>query len=584
MKHLTAIDGLRAIAVLAVVAYHAGLPVPAGFVGVDVFFVISGYVITRMLSRERQDTGRIDFAAFYARRVRRILPALVVVVASVLAASAVMLSPDLRIATSQSAMAAMAMSANVWFQLHTGYFDVGADQQPLLHLWSLGVEEQFYLIWPLLLIACGRKPWVLAGLAVASFVLWRYLSPTAAFYEMPARFWELALGGLIALAPKIRSGAVAGWAGLAIVALAIGSDPTSEPTLRAVVGAALVIYGIHCGASLAPLELAPVRYVGLVSYSLYLWHWPLLVLRRVSSFDAPTLTDNLLLCALAFVLAALSYHLIEMPIRKAQAPKYRAVGLGVLACLTLAGCAAAAEASVPPNPLAGSRPEIARECYQTHADTPGLPPTSCGTGPVVLWGDSHAQAWLPYARKFGKVRLLSRTGCPPSDLPPVPRHKSDAEIRRERIEGTLHATETCAQFNALALAEAKRGEVVILASRWIGRYDAETQEDAERGVASLLDTLNGRVIVMGPLPVMPHDPADCIAKRKDCAMSRAEFERQAEPVRVYLRALVAAHPNATFVDPTDFFCTADTCPMQRGGIPLFWDDNHISRQAATAFR
>jgi peptidoglycan/LPS O-acetylase OafA/YrhL len=175
MKHLPAIDGLRAIAVLAVVAYHADLPVPAGFVGVDVFFVISGYVITRMLAREHAETGRIDFAAFYARRVRRILPAFAVVVAVTLALSTVLLVPEYRVAVAKSAAAAMAMGANVYFQATTGgYWDASADQMPLLHLWSLAVEEQFYFVWPLLLallLRFRRAPLLLGAWPLASFAL-----------------------------------------------------------------------------------------------------------------------------------------------------------------------------------------------------------------------------------------------------------------------------------------------------------------------------------------------------------------------------------------------------------------------------
>src|SRR5690349_10457816 len=161
-KYLPAIDGLRAFAVLSVVAYHAGLPLGAGFVGVDVFFVISGYVITRMLWAEPE----IDLVAFYARRVRRILPALIVVVAATLALSAVFSPADVQIATSHLATWSMAMLPNVWLHSHTGgYFDLAADKMPLLHLWSLGVEEQFYLVWPLLLAM--RKRWVLVLLALA---------------------------------------------------------------------------------------------------------------------------------------------------------------------------------------------------------------------------------------------------------------------------------------------------------------------------------------------------------------------------------------------------------------------------------
>lgn len=575
-KHLPAIDGLRAFAVLAVVAYHARLPVPAGFVGVDVFFVISGYVITRMLLSEPQ----IDLLAFYARRVRRILPALVLVVAATLALSAAMLSADLQIATNRSAIAAMAMAANVWFQLHTGYFDVAADQQPLLHLWSLGVEEQFYLVWPLLLIALRRKPWVLAGLAVTSLAL-AEVWPAGAFYSMPARFWELAVGGLIAFLPQLRATALTGLLGLLLLAVAVLYVPQDFPgtgALLPVFGAGLCLLAVHCGASVKPLEWRPVRYVGLVSYSFYLWHWPLLAIAKGYSFDPPTLAQNLALCALAFVLASASYHFIEAPFRRTNPPKVRAIALGVTACAMLAGCAAA----IPVKPTqAGTFPEIPRQCYQTHDDAPALPPASCGQGDVVLWGDSHAQAWLPYAQSLGNVRLLSRTGCPPSALPTGPRMEpsqnpwdrgDQAETRRAR----------CAAFNALALEQAKRGRVVILATRWIGLYQGD---DATQAMQSALNALSGvpKVIVMGPLPIMPHLPSRCIATGHECEMPRAEFDRLSETARVAMREAVSAHPNTVFVEPARFFCDATDCPMVRNGQSLYADKDHISVAAAQAF-
>ena len=328
------IDGLRAIAVVAVVLYHAGFGFHAGLVGVDVFFVISGYLITSLLFRERETTGRINLTAFYARRVRRIVPALVVVVVATVIASAFKLSPFGEIRqTAQSGAASLLFVANIFFQAHTGgYFDPSAERMPLLHLWSLGVEEQFYLLWPLGLIAllgslhkatfaivgiCG-----LVSLALTEFLI--YGHPQAAFYQMPARFWELALGGLIALKPAGRlvdgrmPAAVGAMIVLAATLIPIGHFP-GIGALPAVFGAGLLLYAIHGSSRLgwtgAVLRSRPMVFFGLISYSLYLWHWPLLALERATHAGQLSIELRAMICAISVVLAWLSCCFIERPLR-----------------------------------------------------------------------------------------------------------------------------------------------------------------------------------------------------------------------------------------------------------------------------
>ena len=578
MRYLPAIDGLRAVAVLAVVAYHAGLPVPAGFVGVDVFFVISGYVITRMLAQEHRETGRIDFAAFYARRVRRILPAMVAVVAAVLVASTVLLSADYRMAVVKSAVAAMAVAANFHFQAVTGgYWDASADSMPLLHLWSLAVEEQFYFVWPLLLALLyrfRRAPLVLACLTIASFALAQTWPQEVAFYQMPARFWELAVGGLIAFAPA-RSRAPYAYAGLALLAVAVMVPLEHFPgtgAIPAVLGAALVIHAAHSGVSVPALQSRPAVYVGLISYSLYLWHWPLLAIARAYSMDPPTLPVNLVLCSVAFVLAALSYRYVEQPFRRNRAPKLKAVGVGVATCLTLAACAGAMGATVHSSDLSARTardfPNVTFRCHADMSAPAQLPPPDCGTGDVVLWGDSHAYAWRPYADKFGAVTPLTRGACPPS-------------IGKTGVP-------LCAQFNRLAVERAKQGRVVVMAAAWLRWLNDEHAQETRDGFAAALAAVAPsvqRVIVLGPLPQMPYEARKCIDKGRidACVMSRAEFDRKAAAGRVFLKTQAARYPNVEYVEPEDYFCTATVCPLMKDGRSLYWDDNHITASAARGF-
>ncbi len=554
-KHyLPAVDGLRAFAVLAVVAYHAGLPLHAGFVGVDVFFVISGYVITRMLARE----PRIDLVAFYARRVRRILPAMVLVVVATVALSAVLLPGASQLAVNRSATAAVAMVANLHFQSVTGgYFDAGADRMPLLHLWSLAVEEQFYLLWPLLFFL--RRRWVFVVVALVSFAFaqyWVQVNPEAAFYQMPARLWELAAGGLLAMSRPSRYGPACALAGAVLLCVAVAYPMPLFPgigALPAVAGSVLVLHAIHSGVRIAPLEWEPVRRIGLVSYSLYLWHWPLLAIARASG---PSLTTRVLLCGLAFVLAVLTWRFVETPFRRGTT-RAKAIATGVVACALLAGCTSTMDAVLR---RAGSLSVRIALDQPADAACHGLE-AACDAD-VVLWGDSHAKAWRPFAERYGVVRQLSMDTCLPS---------------------ARHGDGPCSRFNAAALAMAQKARVVVLGGFWLDRLPRPDGRADFRSVLTALPTQ--RVIVIGPLPVMPMWPEDCIASGDiaRCNMARAEYDHRAAPVRAFMHAQVAAHPNVEYIEPADFFCTATVCPMLKDGYSLYYDDDHITVSAARAF-
>ena len=559
IKHLPGVDGLRAVAVLSVMAYHAGLPLQAGYVGVDVFFVISGYLITSLLLRERDVTGHIDLLAFYARRVRRILPALLLVIIATLALSAVFLPGASQLAVNRSATAAVAMVANLYFQSNTGgYFDSAGDQMPLLHLWSLAVEEQFYFAWPLLLIL--RRVWLLVVLTVASFAFaqyWLWVNPEAAFFQMPARLWELAAGGLRAMSRPSRFGRHCGVAGLALLFVAILFPSPQFPgvgALPAVLGALLVLNAVHSGAHVAPLEWRPVRYIGLVSYSLYLWHWPLLAIARGTS--EPSLQTRLSLCVLAFVLAALTYRFVETPFRRRTA-RVKSVAAGVVACVLLAGCTSAMDVLLR---RVGSL--SVRIALDAPVDSACQGFDALCDPDVVLWGDSHAKAWQPFAERYGTVRQLSMNTCLPS------------AVRRPG---------SCGAFNARALAVAREAPAVILGGAWLGRLSAE---DGQADFRSALDALpSQRVVVIGPLPNLPAWPEDCIraGDLSQCSLTRAEFDRRAAPIRAFMRAEIARHANAEYIEPADFFCTPTVCPMTKNGYSLFFDDDHITVSAAKHF-
>ena len=382
------VEGLRGVAVLAVVLYHAGVSVMGGgYVGVDVFFVISGFLITGLLWRELSESGRVSFASFYARRVRRLLPASVLVLAVTVIASSWVVAPlEMRAVTKDAASAALYFVNYRLASISTNYLAARGAPSPLQQYWTLAVEEQFYLVWPALLLGASlvwrksrrfsRRSVVVAVAAIitASFVLCVNLTAQSqpwAFFSLPTRLWELALGGAIALAlPSLRrvprlAAALCGWTGMAMIAYAVVHYDAQTPfpgsaALVPVGGAALLVaagaIAPRRGASLL-LAWRPLQAAGRISYSWYLWHWPILVLVPLAVGHALPLWQNLSLVAASAALAVLTVKLVEDPVRYSprlsrRAGRSLAVGAGLTAFALV--CTFVVNASLPS--LTGSRP------------------------------------------------------------------------------------------------------------------------------------------------------------------------------------------------------------------------------------
>ena len=489
------IDGLRALAVVPVVLYHAGIGLfSGGFVGVDVFFVISGYLITGILLADIA-AGRYSIARFYERRARRILPALFLVLLACLPAAWLLLLPGELVGFARSLLGTLGFASNITFWLEEGYFATSAEYKPLLHTWSLAVEEQFYLVFPLVLLVLRRASRrtmaallgaaALASLGLCLFAAWHF--QTANFYLAPTRAWELLAGSLCALAGRQdhRPGARwLGWAGMALIVASIllldGTLPwPSHFTLPTVAGTAALILFARSDAGAGRLLAAPPCVgVGLISYSLYLWHQPLLAFARLRDPAAAPAWLMPGLCLLALALAWASWRFVEQPFRRrsgigAARPALALAGLAtaVLAAFALVAILSGGAAGRPePTPdrrilafvASGTRPD--RQPFVC-PDRDGLvAPCLAVAAPgarqrVGLFGDSHAEAALPGFVDFARSRGIELTygalgGCPPL-------------LGGYVINGNA-APEACARLAAreLAAAKAARLDAVFLVARW----------------------------------------------------------------------------------------------------------------------
>lgn len=488
MRYRADIDGLRAIAVLAVIVYHAGLGLSGGYVGVDVFFVISGFLITTLIGRDL-DRGTFSMRDFWRRRIVRIWPASMVMMLAVLVASLVVMAPGDLITTSKDAISQLFLAANIHYWRTTDYFGPLAEFRPLLHCWSLAVEEQFYLLLPPLLVgmwAFGRRPVVITlllgsllslGLSVAT--LDRH--PWAAFYLLPTRAWEMGLGSLLALrGVEIRKGgigrellAIAGLAAMLLPAFVYDAG-TPFPGLSALpvcLGTAILIATPGSRTSRV-LAAAPLRAIGLVSYSLYLWHWPILALLRY--VEGPVLSVEQTIWALVgtVVLGTLSWRFVEQPFRRSASRIRIGAAFGAAAAATACGVLVAG-GIVAMRGLPGRfSPEESLYVRRTSYDRTwiGDRPGEIGeSGPTnsrsayLLIGDSHAAAIGPAFDDVSRRRGIRGHATFKMGNLPLP---SDRLANRPEWSTRM-----------IAWAIEERIPRVVLCARWSRYLEIEIEEE-----------------------------------------------------------------------------------------------------------
>jgi peptidoglycan/LPS O-acetylase OafA/YrhL len=618
------IDGLRAIAILTVVGSHIGLPgFGGGFVGVDIFFVISGYLIINQIAEDIAGK-RFSILDFATRRTFRILPAflLVMVICLVLSTTVFMQADSKDFA--ESFFLSAVMFANHHFLSHTGYFDMAAVTKPLLHMWSLAVEEQFYLLAPLTLLAMtattsrmkpenSRRAWIAItfALGIVSFVAcviftYPYTKPNVSFYIMPTRGWEFILGGAVpAFAAVVRRLPAVINQGLAIIgsaAIVLAVSCFDADMLYPFYWAAVPVVGatlIIIGGLIEPrnvvaraLATRPMVWIGLVSYPWYLWHWPLISFVRTMNFGGQSFAEEMGAAALSLVLAILTYRFVELPLRRLRKNrKFRpaaVVALGTASCVVVASLGYLWSLRITPlmlPQLSGlGPPQIAGRDY---------PPVSHRG---VLMGDSHAlvieQAFKEYARRAGaSLTSAFEVGCPP--------------FKAAVKDGRGRPAARCDSFDPNAFQGA---EFAIITVRWnfylglpqsdpFNRSFLLTDDQAKKDpyeilAAGLAATLSDakragvrRILIIAPLPEFPWYSPACVVKAirvgsDTCSILRTKVGVRRERTMIVLRRVAAADENVRLIDPINLFCTETECRPNKGTELFFFDTSHLSSAGA----
>jgi peptidoglycan/LPS O-acetylase OafA/YrhL len=612
MDYRREIDGLRAIAVLPVIFFHAGFEAfGGGFVGVDVFFVISGYLITSILISDLKG-GRFSLIRFYERRARRILPALFLVVLCCIPFALAWMSPAQIKNFGESVIAVVFFGSNILFWREDGYFAAAAELKPLLHTWSLAVEEQFYLLFPLVLLALwkcsGRKaPWVVALMAVASLALCEWarlngnISNSAVFYLAPTRAWELLAGSLCAFALTDRRAwrnDILGVAGLLLIfaGVFLFDEETPFPSLYALLpvgGTVLVILFASRGTLCARLLSLPIFVgVGLVSYSAYLWHQPLFAFARLRSLFDPSDVLMLGLSAASLGLAYLSWRFVETPFRVTGAPLITTrtrlfVASGVVGA-SLAALGAIAAVSEDWLSL-GPKAQLAKLEQRTSANR-GLSSICNGfiktedcrtshTPEVLVWGDSYAMhitLGIVASEPKIKIQQFTKSNCTPILLPKA----------HDLIETGI-ITKDCANFNskvATWLKDTPSVKYVVMSSP----YGVSVSSPGNallliRQTIEFVERLGKKVVVFSPTPSSGYNIGHCairaVSDNWDEGTCDFPFINGGDKHASF--ALMEKLSEQTpLIWLNDMICPGGTCDVIQDGNLIYRDRGHLSSEGS----
>jgi len=629
MKYRKDIDGLRAIAVLSVIFYHLGFSIiSGGFIGVDIFFVISGFLITQSIQYDL-DRDSFTIRKFYIKRIRRIVPVLFVTTLVTLLVSIFVLPIDALKEFALSLVSVSIFSSNIFFWQHIDYFSVSAELKPLLHTWSLGIEEQFYIFFPLFMIWTAKwrykkMLWVIIIFTFLSFAL--SSSPFGAshiqanFFLPITRFWELFMGVILAILlntsfkekkyPYLDNILAILGLGLIISPLLLLDYNSIFPGINAlypVFGAVVIIYsGRNSDTFLTPiLSNRVVRYIGLISFSLYLWHWPIIALAKNIIVGEFSLIEQLSILFLTFFLSALSYRFVEEPFRRRERLKeFLKIKNGLLA-LTILGLTALIlflflKISFPNTKLKHKD----TNCFKTEATMESVEECTFGdrdsNRTFVLYGDSHASALYPLFEKFAKENkrrgvFISLSGCAPL-----------FDVRRD--DGVGNASNCTGEYakNIENFLEKNSKDIkdIYLVARWTlyekgwilnGRLQKATHFLSNSEIKSKTANQSAKVLkkalfetvdrvsrdfnisttIFKNVPTLHGD----INKRGLKNITRDEYLSQLKYTNAIFKEL-KRRDGVDIIDPIDIFCPTDSCLMYEGNEPLYIDDNHVNYRGA----
>ncbi|MFC5480539.1 acyltransferase family protein [Massilia suwonensis] len=633
------IDGIRAIAVLLVMFCHARFSgFTGGFIGVDLFFVISGYVVTLAITRQ-QEAGAFSLADFYARRMRRLLPSLYLVALATLVFCLLFVFPEHTFKLIKNLGFLVLFSSNVYLSRTTGYFGVDSAKQPLLHTWSLSVEEQFYFILPLCLVLLARvKPRTrLLALSAALLLALAYSIVhtnkvgAAGYYMLPGRLFEflcgvvlaLGIGRLAVLGPRIANLLVVlGMAGVAVCTLRYGAEtvmPGTGAILPCIAAVLLIAGGRYAGALHPVLTNRPLRYLGRISYPLYLWHWPLIFAFNRLGWNGSAGMG--LALAVSVVLAALTHRWIEQPWRaRSERPRRTWLRLWLLPFLFMLGLYFLARET---DQLTRFYPAQYRADYvnasQSVFEHPRaercwnkveLFPAACSLGTqgaatkAVLWGDSHAYHQIDFLDAIGKSKNLAIHDMTFAMCGPVansPERAGDGRYQRHAEECRAHSAAVMRHILADPAIE-----FVFMAAMWDiygggvdgvgpgqhgylpGQFDTELA-----ATIAQLQAAGKRVIMLDDTPLLPRELDSCASDRlylpgmagRDCSYSRSIADEKHQATAQILARVVQAHPDVAMINTYDVLCDDKRCQSEIDGVPLYKHDdlNHLGAGGSRMF-
>lgn len=633
------IDGLRGIAVLGVLLFHYRIPgFSGGFTGVDIFFGISGYLITSAILRQQQ-SGAFSLAAFYNRRIHRIFPALFVLTAVTSLMAYLILFPADLVNFAQSIISLSFISSNILFWAESGYFAGFSEMKPLLHTWSLSLEEQFYMLFPLLLVLCARLRkhplFPVSSIAVLSFGLSVAFSgylPDAAFYLFPFRIWELLAGATVALllhdkgikpSPEIAGFlTVAGFLCIGASMLFFTAE-TPFPSYTALLpagGALMLIAANSDGKKGSPiLQFSPLVFTGKISYSLYLWHWPLLVFARHYAVNEPTSYQKIILIAVSYIIAALSWKYVETPFLRRTFSLRSVLPLTATLSLLLlvAGLLTLHQTGFHDRFPAEVQSLLNREKLRVPVTEQGVrqplaPDQILGTAntapSVALWGDSHAQTYSAALEAVLKELSLSglviwKSGTPPllsTDFAPPGAHIDTDQrafndnvaqliTQSESINTVILAARWPMYANGTASRPIESTRVLLSDAEGGGDTVSENREVFARGLERTVQKLTSAgksVVIILPVPEIAYLISDAVARglltgnRADLSLSVSAY-RERRALAESVIQTVAAEYGAVVIDPLPLYCDETHCDPIPEGIPLYYDYDHLSVHGAS---